>query len=434
MPPRSPWFVPSSMRRTARTVLVLTGLGLVSAPTHAQSLETVLHWNRVTLAALAVPGANPPTVFLTRPLAMTSAAMFDAANTFDRAYHPFATLVQPAEGASPDAAVAQAAHDVLVAMLPSQQPAFDAALATSLAPIPPQAAADGAAVGAMIARATLAARAADGWQRPPQEYVLPRLPGYWRPTPPANSAATFTHYPDVVGFVVPNGRRFLMEAPPALTSERYARDFNETKRLGAADSTDRTAEQTQMARLWAGVGTTTGFAGVWNQVVAETARAMGWSGLETARAFALVNMAHHDALLTSFTGKYLYGFWRPITAIREAALDGNDATVADPGWNSLVPTPPYPGHPGNMACLGAAQARVLARLAGRDDVPFSVRWAVPNGGPDVTRSYNGFRQLADEGGVARVWGGIHFTFETQASFGVCTPLGDYVADNALRRR
>jgi hypothetical protein len=415
------------MSRVMRTMVVLSALSASAAPAAAQRLETVIEWNRVTLAALAVPGANPSTVFVTRPLAMVSVAVFDAANAFDGGYHPYAGAPRPADGASADAAVAQAAHDVLVALLPSQRAAFDAALAASLAGIPDAAARAGADVGAGAAQATLDLRTGDGWARPFPALTLPALPGYWTPTPPANAAATFTNYPDVLGFIVPDGRHFLAEGPPALTSDRYARDFNETKTLGAADSAVRTAEQTLVARLWAPVGYSTAFWHVWNQVVGYV------SGLDAARAYALVNMTHHDALMTSFTGKFLYGFWRPVTAIREAHTDGNDATERDAAWTSLIPTPPYPGHPGNMACLGAAQARVLERVMGRDDVPFEVTWTGTTA-PTVTRAYNGFRQLADEGGISRIWGGIHFTFETQASFGACTRLGDYAADNVLRRR
>ena len=161
---------------------------------------------------------------------------------------------RPADGASRDAAVAQAAHDVLVAVLPSQRAAFDAALAGSLAGIPDDAARAGAEVGAAAAQATLELRTGDGWARPFPPLSLPALPGYWMPTPPANAAAAYTNYPDVTGFIVPDGRQFLSEGPPALTSDRYARDFNETKTLGAADSAVRTAEQTLVARLWPGVG------------------------------------------------------------------------------------------------------------------------------------------------------------------------------------
>lgn len=417
---------------TARVVAACLVLALPSM-SHAQQLETVLTWNQVTTTALVVPGANPATVFVSRPLAIVGVAMFDAANSFDRRYHAYAAAVTPAPGASADAAVAQAAHDVLVVLLPSQRAAFDAALAQSLAGLPDEAARDGAAVGAAVAAAVLELRGGDGWARPFPPYELPSLPGYWRPTPPANANATFTNYPDVLGFIVPNGRQFLTEGPPALTSERYARDFNETKAVGGAESVVRTAEQTQVARLWASVGTSTPFWGVWNQVVVQVARSRGFSGLDAARAFALVAMAQHDALLTSFTGKFLYGLWRPVTAIREAHTDGNDATESDATWTPLLPTPPYPGHPGNMACLSAAQARVLERIVGRDDVPFEITWTGTTN-PTVTRRYNGFRQLADEGGQSRIWGGIHFQFETLASFGSCTRLADYAADNVLRAR
>jgi hypothetical protein len=414
-------------------VAAAAALAVTAAPVQAQQLDTVLRWNRAMITAIATPGANPATVFVTRPLAMASVAMFDAANAFERRYHPYVYAESAPASASRDAAVAQAAHDVLVALLPSQTAALDALLDASLAGLDEAAARDGVLVGAAAAQAVLADRAGDGWERPFPPLVLPGGPGYWVPTPPANANATFTNYPQVRGFIVPDGRHFLPEGPPSLSSARYATDFNETKAFGSTESAMRTAEQTQAARLWASVGTSTHFWIVWNQVAGTTALSQALSGLEAARVFALLNMTHHDALMTSFTGKYIYGLWRPVTAIREAGRDGNPATEADPSWSSLVPSPPYPGHPGNMACLGAAQARVLERLYGHDDVGFDVTWTGTTG-PNVTKHYDGFRQLADEGGFARIWGGIHFRFETLASFGACSRLGDYAADNVLRQR
>jgi hypothetical protein len=414
-------------------VAVVAAAVLTAPQAEAQQRDTVLRWNRAAVTAIATPGANPATVFVTRPLAMASVAMFDAANAFERRYHPYVYAEAAPADASRDAAVSQAAHDVLVALLPSQAAILDALLETSLSGLDATAARDGAAVGAAAALAVLADRTGDGWEARFPPLVLPTGAGYWVPTPPANANATFTNYPQVRGFIVPDGRQFLTEGPPAMSSARYATDLNETKAYGAVESTLRTAEQTQAARLWASVGTSTHFWIVWNQVAATTAQSQGLSGLDAARALALLNMTHHDALMTSFTGKYIYGLWRPITAIREAARDGNPATEADPSWTSLVPTPPYPGHPGNMACLGAAQARVLDRIFGHDDVGFDVTWTGTTG-PNVTKHYDGFRQLADDGGFARIWGGIHFRFETLASFGACTRLGDYAADNVLRAR
>jgi hypothetical protein len=413
-------------------LIMLTTITAVPAAVEAQTFDTVARWNRVMLDAVVVPGANPPTVFVHRPMAIVSVAMFDAANSFNRTYRPYATITPPSPGASVDAAVAQAAHDTLVALLPSLRTTFEAALAASLAGIPEASAREGASVGAAVAKATLDLRANDGWNQTPPPLTLPNLPGYWRPTPPANAAATFTHYPYVTGFVIGSGQRFLMEPPPALTSSRYATDFNETKAIGSVNSTTRTVEQTQMARLWHGVGTSTTSPNLWNMVLADVARARNWSGLDLARAFALMNMTQHDALQTSFTGKFLYGLWRPVTAIRDAAVDGNAATEPDATWLPLLATPPYPGYPGNRACLSGSQSRLLARLFGQDNVPIQVTWMVPGGAP-VTRSYNGFRQLADEEAKSRVWGGIHFEFESQASMGACSLVADYVLDNVLRR-
>jgi hypothetical protein len=430
-------FVASPPRRGSGGIAVLAALSFVlgAAPSAgAQSIDTVVTWNRVMLTAVATAGANPPTTFISRPLALVSAAVFDAANSFDRVYQPVFTWVDVPAGASRDAAIAQAAHDALVSVMPSQTAAFDAALATSLAGIPAQAAADGAAVGAAAAKACIEARTGDGWERPFPPLLLPSLPGYWKPTPPANLAATFTNYTDVTGFIVPNGRRFLAEGPPALTSERYAVEFNQVKSWGAVNSTVRSAEQTLISNQWAGVGTTTPNHNVWNGLLADLARSRGWSGLELARGYAMLNMTFHDALMTSFGGKFIYGLWRPVTAIREADTDGNPQTEADPNWLPLLVTPPYPSAPGNMACIGGSMSRILERMFGQDNIPFSVTWTGAGTAPSATRSYNGFRELGTQQAYSRIWGGIHFEAETLSSLGACSALADYAADNVLRPR
>jgi hypothetical protein len=261
------------------------------------------------------------------------------------------------------------------------------------------------------------------------------MPGYWQPVPPQNAPATFAHYPDVTPFVIANARQFLVEPPPSLTSSVYTADFNEEKALGSATSTTRTADQTLVARLFAGIATVTTYSipTMWNVLYRDLARARGLGAVETARFFALTNMAFHDALFVSMSGKFLYGFWRPTTAIREAALDGNPGTEPDPNWVSLLPTPPYPTYPGNYACIGGAATRIFERVFGRDNIPFTMTWATPEGGT-IARPYNGFRQLADEAARSRVYGGIHFEFDTTSSQGVCIPLGDYIYENVLRPR
>ena len=165
----------SCSRWSAPIAGMLACAGLLASPSIArgQSIDTVVQWNRVLLTAITTPGAQPPTVFFTRSTALVSAAVFDAANSFDRIYHPAFVWVNVPAGASRDAAVAQAAHDALVSEMPSQTAVYDSALAMSLAGIPAQAAADGAAVGAAAAKAVIEARTGDGWERPFSPLVLP---------------------------------------------------------------------------------------------------------------------------------------------------------------------------------------------------------------------------------------------------------------------
>jgi hypothetical protein len=398
-----------------------------------QDAEVISEWNRILQTTVATPGALPGTVFFTRPYALMHAAIFDAINAIDRSYTPLAVDVEAATGASRGAAAARAAHDVLSALFPAQRPAFATALAASLARFPGDAGREGARVGAEAARRWLERRAADGWTRTPSEYLLPSLPGYYQVTPPQNAAVTFTHYPDVQPYIVGHRRQFLVAPPPPSSSTHYAADFNEVKAIGAANSVTRTAEQTLIAQLWARVGTSTALDAIWNSVAGDVARSRGLSSVETARLFALLNLSLHDGLLMSFTGKFLYGLWRPVSAIRAADLDGNPATDADAAWLPLIATPPYPTYPGNQACVGATAARILARYFDRDDIAFSATWTMTSGAAN-SRRYNGFREMADEQARSRIYAGIHFAFDNLASVGACTALADYVFDNAVRVR
>jgi hypothetical protein len=195
----------------------------------------------------------------------------------------------------------------------------------------------------------------------------------------------------------------------------------------------RSAEQTQTARLFASVGNSTVHFMMWNNVARDVARQANWSLLDTARLFALMNASMHDGLQTSHTSKYVYGLWRPVTAIRRADEDLNPATVADAAWTPLLSTPSYPSHSSNQTCVGVSSSRALARAFGRDDVPFSVTWIGTGGNANVTRAYTSFSELAQQQARSRVYGGIHFDFELEASTASCTQVADWVADHyALR--
>ena len=414
------------------TLALAIQLGIVRGAAAQSVSDIIIEWNRILLTTLGTPGAANPTVFFPRPYAILHVAMFDAVNSINFTYRPYAVRASFTGSPSAEVAAAKAGRDTLAAMFPSQVAVYDAALAATTARFSGDAVTQGLNVGATAAQAILALRANDGWVRTaPLPYANPNLPGYWQPVPPQNTPAGFYHYPEVLPFAIASRNQFFMEAPPAMTSQRYADDFNEVKRLGGANSTARTTLQTQIAQTWAASGYSVPPQNVWYNISRDLARSRNQSGVDTARAFALVAITQHDALQTSFTGKYAYGVWRPTTAIREAGRDNNPNTEADPTFVSLVPTPPYPSYPGNMACLGGSMPTVLARIWGQDNIPFSHTWTGVAPNTDLTRSYNGFRQAGDEAAESRIYAGIHFRFDHNVSFGACTSVANYVLNNYL---
>ena len=393
--------------------------------------DVVLQWNRVLRETVSTPGQQPATIMPVRSYAMMHAAMFDAVNSIDGTYTAYWTDVPGSPNASIEAAAAQAAHDVLVGLYPTRASVFDAELADSLEGIDEYRREQGIRVGRTVAARMLELRASDGWNVTPPVYSLPATPGKWQPTPPANSAATFTHFGAVTPFAVQSSSQFLPAAPPALTSDIYARDLNEVKTIGSATSATRTADQTKIAQLWAGVNTPTNFLFVWNNVARTVSTDLGSTTVERARLFALTNIALHDALQTTFASKFTYGLWRPVTAIRRADEDGNAETTPDAAWTSLIAAPPYPSYAGNMAGIGTSQSTILALFFGRDDIPFTHTW---EGAGGATRGYVGFTAMANEQAEARIYGGIHFRFDNVAGQSVGRNVANYVFQTFMRPR
>jgi hypothetical protein len=418
----------ANTRPLAATLVALT-VAVFQHPSVAlaQDAKLVFEWNRV-LFSVAPPG--PPT----RPAAMLHVAMFDAVNAIERAYTPYRFEVRASRGASTEAAAAQAAHDVLSALFPTQQAMFDSILESQLVNLPAGRERQGIAIGRAVAQAVLEWRQNDGWPPtivPDPTYVLPLTPGLWQPTPPAFSFATNTFFPKVTPFGIQSSTQFLPPPPPTLTSERYATDFNEVKSLGLATSAVRTDEQTEIALRIAAVGFTTSPQEVFFRVAEDVARTQGLSLVEAARLFAFVAVAQHDGLQTSFTSKFVYGRWRPVTAIRRADEDGNPATDPDPAWIPLLVTPPYPSYAGNASCLSAAASRALQLALGGDEIPFSVTWLGIPPNPDVTRDYDRFSDLAEEFARSRIFGGIHYQFDSDASQSACPKVAEYIHANYM---
>ena len=422
------------MFKFVSTTLVLVA-GALSVPVqagapalHSNDDPTVItQWN--SIAESVIPASAGPT--LPRAYAMMHVAMFDAINSIEGGYSPYRVRVSASRIASSEAAAAQAAHDVLTALLPAGSATYDAALAARLAGIHPLRAQKGTQVGREVAQKILEWRATDGWATP-QSYTPPALPGTWQPTPPAFAPASFVQAGDAKPFGLPTPYYYLPRRPPALTSQEYADAVNEIMAIGGATSAVRTAEQTLQARLWASVGYSTNWGGVWNQVTRFMASNKQLSLIESARLFALVNTSMQDGVQTAQASKFVYQLWRPVHAIQRAGEDLNPNTTADPAWMPLLTTPPYPSYAGNMACIGASSARALALFFGTNDLPFTVQWTGIAPNADVARPFQGFWQLAEHQGVSREYGGIHFHFDTTASQEVCPKVAGYIYANFMR--
>jgi hypothetical protein len=392
--------------------------------------SVITEWNAI--AESQIPASSGPT--MPRTYAMMHVAMFDAANSINNSFSPYRVKVKANPYGSTEAAAAQAAHDVLVALLPAGTATYDAALnarLASLSSIDPQKLLLGTDTGKEVARLILEWRATDGWNLP-QTFTPPAVPGVWRPTPPAFAPASFVQSVDATPFGLPRPYYFMPRRPPELDSQEYADGVNEIKAIGGATSSVRTAEQTLQARLWASVNYKTQWAGVWNQVTRNVATQEGLPLIDSARLFALVNTTMQDSVQTSMASKYAYALWRPVHAIQLADQDSNPATDADPTWMPLLNTPPYPSYAGNMACIGAGASRALQLYFGTDTMALSVTWEGINGNTNVTRNFLGFQQLSEHQAVSREYGGIHYHFDTTASWEMCPQVAGYIYGNYMR--
>jgi hypothetical protein len=428
----------TSLARTAMTLLCGLGLGAcqpvrhsganpgVAAPTEvapAASLKVVLDWSEAAYQALVEKDKYANPLAASRVLAMMHIAQHDAVAAIVPRYAPY-VLHRREPGADAVVAAAFAAHDVLGAALPEQRARLDQALAVSLrgaSAAGSDAYVRGAAVGTAAAEAILADRRYDG--------ATEALASDYRPSGAGAGAYQFVAplalvvapgWSHVRPFALQSPQQLRVPAPPALTSDAYAAAFAEVKASGGKGSRARTADQSAYAKFWwefSDIG--------WNRVARTAAAARNVDLAEAARLFALLNMALADGYIAGWDSKQHYDFWRPTTAIRAAADDGNPATAADPVWESAEITPPVQDYPSTHSALGRAAAEVLTAILG-EDVGFTVAstTAGPAGAP---RSFTSFRQAANENADSRVRAGLHFRFSCDAG----QQLGARIAEVAL---
>ena len=395
------------LRRKNMSALIACGiLGVLGAGAPAYG-DAVTDWNAITLDAVTAGRPGPIGMV---DVALVQIAVHDAVQALDRRYEPYHVEIEGARGRR-SAAVAAAAHDVLVGMYPAQATNLDALYFNYLAnnglsgdP--------GILVGQKVAARILPLRRVNPDPLPPP-FVGGTEIGVWRPTnsflgnppaPPPFSAMVVPWMAELDPFTLTSPTRFRSPPPPALTSRRYARDYNEVKALGALTGSARTPEQTDVAYFYS-----ENFPAQANRTLRDIAnRHLRRTG-DSARLFALANMAGADALITSWDSKAFYVFWRPLTAIQEGDHDGNPHTAGDPAWQPLINNPNYPDYTSGANCLTGAMTRTLQLFFGTDRVTFEATTLAPLA-VRKSRIYRRFSEHMQDVVDARVWLGIHFRF------------------------
>ncbi len=397
--------------------------------------DVVTDWNVELISAIRSTSQNPPKA--SRQMAMLHLAIFDAVNGIQRTHTPYHVSALAPVGASKAAAVSAAAKTIIDALYAGAGHANNATVRANaqarydadLAAIPDGASeTDGVTWGTGVGNAMLSLRAADH-STDVVAYTVPPAPGIWRPTPPANAAALLPNWPIVTPFGLASGNQIRPQMPPALTGSAYAVEWALTKDYGSSTSTLRTLDQSEIALFWADGGGTETPPGHWMRIARTVSAAQGLSLEQNARLFALLGMSVADAAIACWDCKYAINYWRPITAIREADTDNNPATTADPAWNSFIGTPPFPEYTSGHSTFSRSAATVLGKFFGTDAISFSIG---SDGLPSVTRTFPGFSAAADESGISRIYGGIHFQSGNIAGQSCGHLLGEFAWNNYLQ--
>ncbi|MSR51764.1 MAG: phosphatase PAP2 family protein [Gemmataceae bacterium] len=391
------------------------------------SAEIILHWNEAALLSIKAEKTPPP--LAARQLAILHIAVFDAVNSIERKFQPFEIETTVPARTSGDATAAAAAHRVLSNYYPGRTKHFDGLLARTVGSLGDQEGVPaGLELGRSVGKEILAWRADDGSTRDVAHRTSSKA-GDWNPTPPKFMKPLAPHWPQLTCFALRRGFQFRSEGPPSLTDKAYTIAFDEVKKLGSKNSTARTADQTEIALFWAdGEGTVTP-PGHWNRIAQSIARERGFSLVENARLFALLNVAMADVSIACWDCKYHFNFWRPIQGIREADRDGNPVTRADYDWEPLLVTPPFPAYTSGHSSFSGAAATILAAFTGKDAYRFETS---SEGLPNSLRKFNGFWAAAEEAGMSRIYGGIHWQFDNTDGLGGGKKIAKLVLEKCMK--
>jgi PAP2 superfamily len=392
--------------------------------------DAVLDWNAIAVDTAVANGQTP--IAQARYAAIVQLAVFEAVNSITGEHRPYLGSIVAPHGASAEAAAIEAAYRVLSTYFPaSASTLLDPARAKSLALIhDPQAKSKGIATGDAAADALIALRANDGSSPPQFKTPGPAVPGEWQATPSCPivngiAVGTFFHWQNVTPFGIGSASEFLLDPPPSLASNKYAKAYNEVMAVGSLDSTERPPDRAEVVLYYAASSPTQ----VFNQAARQVAQQQGRTLSENARALALINMAISDSLVASFFNKYHYNFWRPETAIRAGDTDSNPRTDPNPSFLPFIVTPCFPSYPSNHSSGSNGGAEVLRRLYG--EAGHSITLSNP-AVPNIVLQYTSFSQITDDISDARIYGGIHFRFDQAAGARLGKAVGKAVYKNNLR--
>jgi len=396
---------------------------------HAASTAAnpVIQWSRAVLKIVRTPGVQSPTIHSTYEFAVLHASIYDAVNSIARRHQPYKVQLKVSPDASQDAAAISAGHEALVNLYEDFRPQLDSIQQALLSAIPDsKAKREGVRIGRLVADSILALRANDGHDVTPPLFTVTGAPGTWQPMAPNfQQQPQFTHWGQVTPFVVKSALQFPLGPPPALNSAQFIKDFNEIKAIGKLGGTVATPEQQLIGKFWNG-----SIQDYWQEIAQTAAIGHNLNTEETARLFAVLDLSLADAVITYFKTKYQYGFWRPITAIREAGVLNNPALVPDTAWLPLVTkTTPDPSYSGAHSADSWASAEVLINFFATNNFSFTVTSEVM---PGVTRSFTSFTDAANEAANSRIFAGQHYRTDEDAGHDQGFRVADYIVDNFLR--
>ena len=403
-----------------------TATAAAAAPPASDGNPAVIaDWNAIAVSTLSADTTKQPVEDILYT-AFVQAAVYNAVVGVEGRYAPYRFHAHAPRGTSAQAAAVAAARTILVTYVPSAQAALDADYAASLAQIPDGTAKTrGIAFGIRAADSLIGLRAGDG-RNAPILFTQPPAPGVWRPTPPAFLPMSAPWLGFVTPLLVHSATQFAPPAPPAITSARYTRDFNETKALGSLTSTERTAAQTSTATFFSGSALVQ-----YNAALRDQLTVRHLDIVDAARMFAAIDMSVADAEITVWRAKYVYGFWRPITAINLADTDGNPDTAPDPSWVPLFNTPNYPEYPSGYNAFNSTVVHGLENLFQTRHLQLTL---ISTTAPGVVRHYDSGRALLQDVVNARVWNGFHFRSADIASRDLGRQLAGWTLDHYFQPR